>query len=460
MTNDVKLISIYETLINDKVLTTSKLTELGISEEELTNYIEIGYLTKKEQKYELTSTVGLYEYGVKLQNGFYYGDAAKCFKLCLKINKDDYNSYLQLVNSDLKRGNLDEVYELVAASNNSIVNKEHDNNLHLLLLAGVKEITDKALIVYIKSLRDQDLMVVGEGPLKNKQNKIRKAIIDKKFKHALELLNDMRDLSIENTVLKTMLIENAQAQEIRKAKVKTLVNDHKYADLAKYLGNLEDCPGLNIIEAAVLFLARKLSNADEIIVSNENKSYDIFQTIYTGNYKQALLLSQEHTEKHCLKEENNVIYLLLLDINRLIDKRAKKSEPKEEIRSVEEIVNHLVKHEAFSEDIKEYLSRIGCSEYEMFILNLAKICSLHEDSNYDKLIKALKLLRSDSYKFEIGEYIHNFFLAISQNDFDLAELYLHIIASTKSFGKACEFYNDLEATLIDHKKKIGKSKIR
>lgn len=454
MNNDNKIVDIYEAIINGEDLTASKLEGMGINGETLSHYIAIGLLTQNEVSYSLLSTTGLYEYGTKLQKETNYGRAAKCFKLCLKINENDYNSYLQLVNTDLSSGNYGEAYDLMSASKSSLVNKIHDNNLHLLLLAGIKPFTDEAIVSHIKSLRNEDVMMVGDNQTFDKQNRVRGAVLSKKFTYALELLNNMKDHSIENTILKTMLIKNIETQEYRKRKIKSLVCERKYADLASYLSKLEGCPGLNTIETATLFLARKLIDFSKTEMPlGEEKAYNLFQAIYTGNYKQALLLSKEYNERSGIKEDDNSIYLLLLDMVRLIESTTKEDEQKEEMISVEIIAKHIQNNDfdSFEKELKRHLKEIGQSKYELLIFDLIKLSCLQNDYTYAEPIKMLNLLTRGSFKFEISDYIHKFFLAIDSKRLDEAQLFLDIIAKSKLFGEECETYDYLKATLDNYK---------
>ena len=102
-----------------------------------------------------------------------------------------------------------------------------------------------------------------------------------------------------------------------------------------------------------------------------------------------------------------------------------------------------------------YLLEIGKSEYGYIITNLIKLSILEKDIAYTAPMLELSLMNSNNYQFNINNYIQKFYLCLSSERLDEAEIYLNIISSATKINNENLSIDNLYKVLETHKSKTN-----
>ena len=105
--------------------------------------------------------------------------------------------------------------------------------------------------------------------------------------------------------------------------------------------------------------------------------------------------------------------------------------------------------------LKSYLEEIGKSEYEYIITNLIKISILEKDIAYTTPMLELSLMNSNNYQFNINKYIQKFYLCLSSERLDEAEIYLNIISSAAKINNIDFNVKNLYKILENYQSRIN-----
>lgn len=83
-------------------------------------------------------------------------------------------------------------------------------------------------------------------------------------------------------------------------------------------------------------------------------------------------------------------------------------------------------------DLKTYLKIVGKENYEAFIINLIKTCTIEKDNLYSKILTIVTLMGLGNYTFDKSNYIQNLGNALPENESEMAMSYLStVLANNK-----------------------------
>lgn len=463
-----------ELVINGEELTTKKLNENGFSSKNITELIEKGYLIRiKRGYYNFYEINSLILYGKRLLKNNRYSSALECFETCYGIdpNNKDVNMQLFLCNILIKN-----YIKALKYLENLYVNNQLmvvDYNFYIFLLNFVIELPNMYR-EYAKNLGFDDLMIDYNEKFDNKfflQNKVRLSVFNQRFILALKQYNeftkDKTKLEAPEIIIKKILRQLIEIQIISKEKILGLIKNKKYEEVKNYLNNLQTRYNLSISDKYILILIDTLldiKTKKNIFISQVFTAKNVFEAIDGKNYKLALSFCEEYNTKNTFE---NCLKILLLDIEEEINNIKNKKIVKDDIQlaikekkiSVDDIINNFKKNEVNDaiDLLKNFLESINKSQYIFLVLSLIKISILGKDNTFIKPINLLMLLSKDEFKFDINEYISEFYKCIEKNNLELAKIYMEII-SNSNFTLISEL-EKIVSNLEENNKKTNNVKI-
>lgn len=451
MVSKEELNSVYESVIKGEELTTKKLRECGISSKDINDLIEEGKIRRvKRGYYELTSAEDLFFYGKYLLREKRKADATRCFEICYEINPNHLSSCFQLFLRSIENDDFERAFELfdkLRETDNEFY--QNDSNYFLFLLSNITEVPEKYK-EYAKFLTIEDMRVLQDDkryqdiPM---QNRARYAAYQKKFSYALKQLNELitkhKGMSLQDLITKSLLIKSINAETKSKSDVLSLAKEEDYNGIVDYLTKKGERVQLSITENYILSLASTIidiQKSRQIPKIDYKDTTILFEAIDSNNFELALSLNEDYNSRNQISNEKNALNILLINICKLIkeikEKNAKpkveekKEEPNKEI-TFASIVSKLLqnKTDIALANLKVYMKSLGMEKYEFIIANLIRISILENDMVFTKPMIALSLMCKDGYKFDISSYIQEFYIALSNRNFEVARIYLEIITT-------------------------------
>ncbi len=486
MLKEEKLNKIYEIIINGVELTTKELNSYGFSSKDLSDLTNDNTLERvKRGHYKLISVDGLFMYGKKLISLEKYDKATACFEKCYELDPNHKEACFQLFFRKIKNLEYNEAFKYFDrffSDDNQFYNL--DSNFYLYLLSNIIEIPDKYK-KYVKSLEFVDIRVdFMDERYEDKiaYNAIRSDAFSQKFikafKELKNLIDNRKKVTIQDLVTKTLLDQAIKKQRKVKREINILINNKQYEDVITYLENIEKNTHLSLTDKYALQLTKDL--VDIITTSKVPKKRDIykddiFAAIDAKDYELALTLSEKYLNEENIEKSDNCINILLTEINNVLRKISNNDKvietPKEKEPDVGtnntkklvepmanktqqdnnfiDIINYLMDNnlDTAFETLKVYLESIKKKEYESLIIDLIKLSLVKHDMTFTKPMIALIYISKGTYQFNVSEYIKEFYIALSQNMFDSARVYLDIISFSEKLGQQSISINGLKQIL-------------
>ena len=410
-----ELTKAYDTIINSSDIITARTFLInGISnpKEVITILLDNGTLKLVEPgKYQISSVIELYNYGIKLLKSNYQLRANLCFEKCYQVNPKHRNSALQVLLLKVKSQKYQEAYNILDDVLEVEPEKyQYDNNLYLYLLNILEKCPEK-YHSKVKSLVAKS--VISSENTNEEDIEMRKEIINNHFSHAMYFLNNIRaknlNYSIEVILLKVLLSNAIDNEKNIKEHLELLVKNGQYKELLLTLTELQRRT-LNYYMDVIYLLTQKIIEISEtriIPVINEVKTNDLYQAVLNNNFSLAKqindlkinssrmrLLNDKNINKD--PKETKIIDKLLVKIDILI-KEIKESELSSSNKTVEtsnqslaqvkptkEIYDYDDKEMKSLEELAQYLKEIKFP----FDLSCKKIGLLPEQILLVKLIYA------------------------------------------------------------------------
>lgn len=441
---------IYDAIGTEQELTTKFLNGLGFNSKDLAQLIDNGILKRiKRGYYDVVNVEPLYKYGVSMlskDKKIAYKYLKKCYEIepghgklvnrliMLCINEKDYTQALQFLN--------------VFGEANPSTRTNHNFYLYLLsklieLPNEYKEIVNKLKfgdIKFIPNEFNQDISKTGC------RQKIRDLVFHNEFSQASKVKikgNLTNSDRLIDYLLKDIL-------KIRGQKYNVILQDVKDKNYTDAVEILEQMGNLCYYDQTILSLLHTLETimVNKIVPDRlDFKSCNIYEAIADENYEWALHLSSEsHAKNECYQKENDIIYLLLVDINAEIKKLENSCEDSKENNSVEiteneqksinpDFVSPALVHlltindlERFMKYLPEYLSVIKKEKYQVVIEYLLELDALNQDLGFTKTINFINHLNDDKI-LNISEYMQYIMDSIINRKLNHARIYLKIINS-------------------------------
>ena len=435
MISEDNLNRIYNDVINNIELTTKKLNEYGFNSTDITKLIKEETIERvKRGTYELKDTDKLFNYGRNLIIKKDHENVIKCFKKCLELDPTNLGACFQLFIKSIENKDYDKVfeyYEELRKTKN--IYYQQDTKYHLYLLSLITEIPEKYK-EEIKKINFDDIKVLEEDLRYDdvkEQNRIRKAVIDRRPSYALHILNESvknrQKYKVQDIINKTLLIQAIEIEKINKETIINLTKEKKYDELIQYLIDKQEQNKLTLQEKYTLKLCnqyKKIEKTSKIPEIAHIEITGIFEAIDACDFEYALKLNKEYNEKFNENNENTFGFILN-DICELLNKL------KENI-NYSSVFSCLLNNdiEKALDNLKIYMKNINKVEYEYLIENLIKISVLEQDSIYTKPMIALTLITNDKYQIEIEKFIQEFYVSLAEQNYDKAQIYLDIISKS------------------------------
>lgn len=236
---------IYKMLINGLDLTDITLEQYGFTKEDINNLIINKQLRIVNNTYDLVSVKKFFTYGVSLLRSKNLSSANACFYRCYELNSHIKEVCLQVLMMELKRQrgrNIKEYEKIFDIFTNleTITPKKHENNndLYLYLFGFILEDMPSNYKERISNMKSNNLMLDNKSNNKE-ENEIRKAILKRKFKYAIKLLDNLirkqNGYSVRYELLRTLLNEVIDAEVKFNNKLLYLVKKGNYEEIINIL---------------------------------------------------------------------------------------------------------------------------------------------------------------------------------------------------------------------------------
>ena len=476
MITEEKTTKIFEKIINEKnELTTKDLNSYGLNSKDIYKLVEQSVLQRiKRGYYKLIDIESLYSYGKKLISQKEFDKSTKCFLKCLEVIPDHSGACFRLFTKYITDADYENVFKYFNKLTNTKNKFYHkDYNIYLYLLNFVTDLPEKYKR-YTRTLKIEDLTVDinDKRYIDNaKQNNIRLLITQRKFTYALKLLNELleKNSGVQNFIIKSLLIQVINLDKNITEQIFNFIQTKEYQKIIQLLETKRNRCGLNSQESLVLKLVIDIINIKDTSRLHNIRVHEtdsVFDAVNGYNYELALKLAKEHNEKYNINNETNNIILLLEETISLINtikitreemNAVKELEIKEQepeintnnkmISDIEEnnnnnivnfndIINSLNEIDINNSIIliKDYMKNINKSEYEFLIINLIKLSLLQNDIAFTKPMTVLTYLARDIFSFDISIFIQEFYIALTQQKYEEAHIYIDIIKEANTAG--------------------------
>lgn len=496
MINEENLNMMYEGIIKNQELTTKQLNSYGFNSKDLADLIENGSLERiKRGYYSFISIDDLFYYGKKLISLKEYDKATVCFEKCYELDPNHPGVCFQLFLRCIQNKNYEKAFEYFDYfydTDNKYYNA--DSNYYLYLLSMITELPENHR-QFARFIKLEDIKVDLNDKRYNDipaQNKIRISSLNQRFVLAYKQLNDLIKqngrLSVQDIIIRTLLSQAIEEQYRVKKHIVKLINNKQYEEVITYLKNLQERHNLSTADKYTLFLTKDLMDIIKTGIIPEKKVFStdkLFDAISGKNYELALSLSLQYNKKSNIEDNDNAMYVLLTEIQSLVDKKGQiqsmvlekqmqetkaiaieqQEEPKQVMKdkttiesscsnTFADVIKYLMRNDLDNSfrTLGNYLDSIGKKQYDFLIIDLIKISLLEGDIAFTKPMVALTYVARENFEFNISEYIQNFYENLAQNKFDKARVYLDIISKSNKLGQSCILTEGLEQVLDNTEK--------
>lgn len=490
MINDKNLDKLYAGIINGEELTTKVLNGYGFNSKDLSDLIDKGVLQRvRRGYYSFLAVDDLYRYGKDFIYLKDYEKANKCFERCYILDHNHVGTCFQLFLNSINKYDYDSAFKYFEGlSNIDDPYCEKDNNFYLYLLNVITDVPEKYK-EFVKYLKFEDICIdMHDKRYRNKpfRNKIRKTVFLGKLPFALQQLNglmaDPKSITVQDILIKSLLVQAVTIEADRKNEVIELIKTKQYEKLALVLEEKQKRRNLNVGDNYTLRLVEDMlhiQKTKKVPKPKNSKVQNMFQAIDGYNYELAFEMCEKVNSANNIDLSKNVIYLLLRDVCVLINEisnltESKTSESpvlvqdisnvgvpsaKDENVSFSEIVKYLMASDmdnAF-DTLCLYMKSIGKSDYEFLIFDLIKLSLIEKDMAFTKPMIALSYLSKDDFKFDVSSYIQEFYIALAENKFDAARLYLDIVCNSNKIDNN-SILTDVLLQVLDNTEKVLRNK--
>ncbi len=440
MNKEQKLYRLLEKVICLKKLTTKELHDCNFNSRGINELVEDGTVIKlKRGEYKFVDDNKLDEYASKLLQEENYDKVEICYQTCYSINPNNSKYLFVMIYSHLKLGKYKEAFKYFVDYKNTGNFKLCDYNILLNLFSKAIELPEK-YENYLKTISLNDYYNPIGITNEKQRNSIYLNVLKNDFTVANSELKEIyeigKDFFTVDILLKKLILINADIVNKRKMVITNYIKNKKYREALKMLMELKCEKKLSPFELQLNILLEEILTNDpsKKIYYNENKVYrSVTDALRDKNFAVALTMQTEKIEIENVKENENMIYSLLIEINNL-----HKKNPKIIVAS-NDIIDALKrrKFDIANEEVEKYLKIINKSEYSYLVYTLINIEIRENNNDFTKTKNILNSLNSNNYTFNVAYYINKFEYSLFNNNVDLAQMYLEIVktASIKKHTK-------------------------
>ena len=298
----------YDLFIDNEVLATQELLDIGFTNKDLTRLVESGKLKRvKRGVYELGNADGLFNYCKILFSKKYknYERAVNGLKRCAEIEPNNGWVHTRLfLNSIMERDYEQAVksFEIMVQTDNEYYKR--DLNVWLFLLNNLAELTEEQKN-RLNNMRLEDMFVCPDDYRYNDkflQNRIRSAIYNKYYEEALDLIKKLAPSERKiNVVITEKLLGRvaSQTKNMHNMLYDYIINGD-YEEAKELLIKKQQF-GLNRVDEQFLIVISDLIeilNSGNIPVVDQTKSILTFgAALAAHDYKKAFELYQADLSK-------------------------------------------------------------------------------------------------------------------------------------------------------------------
>lgn len=441
---------IYDAIGTEEELTTSFLNGLGFNSRDLAQLIDKGILKRvKRGYYDVVNVESLYKYGISM----IYKDkvvAHKYLRKCYEINSNYSELDSKLILLAIYEKDYFQALEYLKLNDLKDKFTYTNHRFYLYLLSKLIELPSKYKEI-VDKLKLSDIQFIPNKVNQNEsKTKCRQKIRTLAFYNELSKASKIK---MEGTLTNCDRIINCLLKDIlqiRIQKYNMILQDVKDKNYNNALQILEQMGSLCYYEQTIQSL---LNTLETIIIQKQIpdkldfKSTNVYEAISDQNYEWALYLSNKsHSDNIKYLKENDIIYLLLVDINDEIKRLENSFEDIKENNSVEITENEqqsinpdfvvpalvyllmLNDLERFMKYLPEYLNIIKKDKYQDIIEYLLELDTLNQDSCFTNTVNFINHLTEDKV-LNISEYIQCTMDSIINKKLNHARIYLKIINS-------------------------------
>ena len=435
-------------------VSTKELNELGFLPSDLTKLVhEKNILERTRKGHYKVNLDELYKYAIKKQEENDLESAFNILYRCHLENKNNiyyiYNLFMVSVLTDKYDIAIECVRKLVNDTSKTF--NDSDINYYFYLLNLATKLPED-LQETNKYIRFEDIQVLTGNKEKDIPiNRVRRKIIDGTFQN-IEILEEKNTLEnkVESKLIE--LIKKRQYEE--KNYMYSLAKNKKLQDLLEYLNNDLSYRNLNNTERCFVYIINsyfEMEKTKKLPRLKDLNCSTVWEAIDNNNFRSAIRIQREHLEEKGQLPHTSTLYLLLQEVNEMIDSiksldvsNVKKisPEPKKENISSKENINvtlELILETLVNKNIddvttyiEEYLK--DNKEYIYIINYLIKISIYEEDITFSKPMMAISVMKSNSFEFIVSEYILRFYENLAKKKFEISEVYLDILEKAKEKG--------------------------
>lgn len=471
--------SLYNKFIDNKVLTTRDLYEIGFTKSDLKKMVESGRIRRiKRGYYDLDSADGMFWYYKILTSKRYWNSekAALVLKRCLEIEPENGSVNARLFIDALYKRNWNIVwksFDILEKTDN--VCFKRDQNLWLYLLSFCSRIPDKYKERVSKMSMDDVSNYTDDERYSDfiSHYKIRKAIMENDFNTAYELLCDtseLRDKKLYALVLEILLREAIQAEKVRTSNISRMIAEGKYSDIVRLLEKKNALHGLSESEEVIIRIARDLvkvvDEKDLFEVEDISMAAYFKDAILNHDYVRALQLFNRSGSKIVSLENKNIEFLLerviaeseMLKLKNDFDLSSSRNVGSKVGNDVfKKITNCLLNKDIDGtfELVDCYLEKVGKSQYRGYIADLIKLSYLEKDFAFVDPMHALASLGRGAREFDTTVYIQDFYLSLCNGEFKKAAIFLDIVSLSLEIVGVDVDTTDMKRALIFEAERVG-----
>lgn len=360
-------------------------------------------------------------------------------------NHDDTCMQLFLMgvtNADYK--NIDKIVNTLINSDNIFIKRFA--KLYLYLMCYIIELKEEHKNI-TKCLNYNDIRILNiDHRLKDieEYNSIIKDILYGRLSDAYKKFLDLIDkhnqkFTFHDIILRSLMFQAINAKKLENDKLIKLIEQKNFEEVLNYLSKIRDVRNLSLEEKIVCQVIEKYKEIEtthtvpDAKPSNTNLPLEL---VLTNNFDKAL---------NMYKDKKGIVYYALKSICSLIELQKQaiieptvsqsttklgKTQPTD--TSFVTVLTLMLKNnkEGAIITLKEYLKAIEKSEYEFLLVDLIEISLLEEDSDFSKPMSVLSLIMRGEYEYDMSSYLRSFYIALANNEFKIARIYLDIISKS------------------------------
>lgn len=481
MIKQENLNKLYDGVIKENNnLKTSELNQYGFYSRDIKKLMDEGVLKRvKRGHYQFISESDLYNYAMHLISVKNYVESKFCLEECYKINPRYKNIcpclFFNCIRNDDYLGAI-KYFDVLFHTGNEFQMK--DNNCYLYLLNMIIDLPEQYRD-YANKIKFEDIEIAPNDKIKYSilNNQIRYALFHNRFKYANDLIDQISDECIQNSIIKTLIVGVMKEQERLKEHITILSKEKKYEDIVDYLESIQKRRYLNNTNKHYLFLSQELLEMKKTRrVPNpvDFPTESLFIAINSKNFQLALSIQDAYIQKKGILPEEDAFHILLTAVNNMIQEikneemeksNLEETELKQEIRfnttntTIIDIAGYLMDQDfgkAFP-SIHKYLKEKEEEEYQFLIEDLIKISRINDDTDFITPITTLMYISLEKFRLNTMEYVIKFYESFEQDRFNEASIYLDIITKAKKLEQDAVLppninilLNDVSDILGDH----------